>query len=73
MELNMPRETEYEVLAQRLVRMTQALIENPDFYKVQAQATRLRFQALVEAGFAEHEALAITAQLGSGAEFKPKA
>lgn len=68
----MPK-SEYDVLADKLTEMTRALIRHPDFYKVQAQATKMRFDALVAAGFDKQEALAVTAMLGSGADLKPSA
>lgn len=62
--------TEYDHVVTRMVEMTEALIRNPDFYRVQAEATRKRFEALMDAGFDEAQAVALTAAQGPGFETK---
>lgn len=61
---------EYDEVVVKIADMTRALMRHPDFYKVQALATRKRFDALVEVGFSESQAVQIVAAQGVGVEAK---
>lgn len=66
----MATKQEYDVVAEKIAEMTRALMRHPDFYRVQAAATRRRFEALVEAGFTEPQAVQIVAAQGVGVDVK---
>lgn len=64
----MATKQEYNVVAEKIAEMTRALMRHPDFYRVQAKATRRRFEALVEVGFTEPQAVQIVAAQGVGVD-----
>lgn len=63
---------DYDRLVNQLTAMSEAQLRHPDYYRVIAENTRKRYQALVEVGFAASEAVAIVASQGIGFDMAVK-